>query len=71
MDNSSNTLQYNPAIYYYKRTNKSYTEDLGNGVKLTLMLIPAGEFMMGALEQELEARDNERPQHVGVYFHFQ
>ena len=64
MDNSSNTLQYNPAIYYYKRTNKSYTEDLGNGVKLTLMLIPAGEFMMGALEQEPESRDYERPQHL-------
>jgi formylglycine-generating enzyme required for sulfatase activity len=50
-------------LHRYRRTNKSYTEDLGDGVKLTLMLIPAGEFLMGAPEDELESEDDERPQH--------
>jgi formylglycine-generating enzyme required for sulfatase activity len=52
------------SLHRYKRTNKSYSEDLGNGVKLTLMQIPAGEFVMGAPEDEPESRDNERPQHL-------
>lgn len=63
MDTSPNTLPKNLSLYRYKRTNKSYTEDLGNGVKLTLMLIPAGEFMMGAPEDGPESNDWERPQH--------
>jgi formylglycine-generating enzyme required for sulfatase activity len=50
-------------LHRYRRSNKSYTEDLGEGVKLTLMLISAGEFLMGAPEDELESEDNERPQH--------
>jgi formylglycine-generating enzyme required for sulfatase activity len=53
----------NLTLHRYRRSNKSYTEDLGDGVKLTLMLIPAGEFLMGAPEDELKSRDNERPQH--------
>jgi formylglycine-generating enzyme required for sulfatase activity len=51
------------SLHHYQRTNKSYTEDLGSGVKLTMMLIPAGEFMMGAPEDEPESQDRERPQH--------
>ena len=56
----SNTL----TLHRYRRTNKSYTEDLGDGVKLTLMLILAGEFLMGAPEDEPESRDDERLQHL-------
>jgi formylglycine-generating enzyme required for sulfatase activity len=52
------------SLHRYKRTNKSYTEDLGNGVKLTLMLIPAGEFSMGAPAEEPESGDDERPQRL-------
>jgi formylglycine-generating enzyme required for sulfatase activity len=36
----------------YQRTNKRYTEDLGEGMTLPLMLIPAGEFWMGQTEAE-------------------
>jgi formylglycine-generating enzyme required for sulfatase activity len=59
---SPNTLPNNLNLHRYKRTNKGYTEDLGDGVTLTLMLIPAGEFMMGAPEDEPESLDRERPQ---------
>lgn len=52
------------SLYRYRRTNKNYTEDLGNGVKLTLMLIPAGEFWMGAPEDEPGSEDYERPRHL-------
>ncbi len=64
MATSSNTLPNHLSLYRYKRTNKSYTEDLGNGVKLTLMLIPAGEFSMGAPEEESESENYERPQRL-------
>jgi formylglycine-generating enzyme required for sulfatase activity len=64
VDTLSNALPQNLSVYRYRRTNKSYTEDLGSEVKLTLMLIPAGEFMMGAPADEPESRDSERPQHL-------
>jgi formylglycine-generating enzyme required for sulfatase activity len=43
--------------------NECYTEELGDGVKLMLMLIPAGEFLMGAPEDEPQSGDSARPQH--------
>ena len=46
-----------------RRTAKYYSEDLGNGITLDMVLIPEGEFMMGAPEDELESLDSERPQH--------
>ena len=46
-----------------RRTTKYYSEDLGNGIALDMVLIPEGEFMMGAPEDELESLDEERPQH--------
>jgi formylglycine-generating enzyme required for sulfatase activity len=58
------SLLDNLNLYRYRRTNKSYTEDLGAGVRLTLMLIPEGEFMMGAPEDEPQSEDRERPQHL-------
>jgi formylglycine-generating enzyme required for sulfatase activity len=39
-------------LHRYQRTNQRYTEDLGDGVTLPLMLIPAGEFWMGQTEAE-------------------
>ena len=41
---------------------ESYTEDLGNGVKLEMVAIPGGTFMMGASEAE-KVYDDEMPQH--------
>lgn len=60
----SDTRMNNLTLHRYKRTNKSYTEVLGDGVELTLMLIPAGEFLMGAPKDEPESSDNEQPQHL-------
>lgn len=60
----------NLTLHRYKCTNKGYTEDLGEGVTLTLMLIPAGEFMMGAPENEPNSSDSERPQHRVKLPHF-
>ena len=54
-----------------KRTTKYYSEDLGNGIKLDMVLIPEGDFMMGAAEDELDSTDEERPQHqvtVSTFF---
>ena len=38
--------------------------DLGNGIKLELMWIPPGEFMMGSPESETGRNDDEGPQHI-------
>ncbi|AUT00516.1 peptidase C14 [Nostoc sp. CENA543] len=43
------------------RTAKYFAEDLGNGVKLEMVQIPGGTFMMGSPEGE--GHDNEKPQH--------
>jgi formylglycine-generating enzyme required for sulfatase activity len=43
---------------------KRFIEELGNDVKLEMVEIPGGEFMMGALTMERESMDCERPQHL-------
>ncbi|MEM9271595.1 MAG: SUMF1/EgtB/PvdO family nonheme iron enzyme [Cyanobacteria bacterium P01_F01_bin.143] len=40
---------------------QDFIEDLGNGVKLEMVAIPGGTFMMGSPEGE--GKDNEKPQH--------
>jgi formylglycine-generating enzyme required for sulfatase activity len=42
---------------------KGYREDLGEGVALTMVKIPAGSFLMGSPEDEPERSDDEGPQH--------
>jgi formylglycine-generating enzyme required for sulfatase activity len=46
------------------KTVQIFTEDLGAGVTLDMVLIPPGEFLMGSPEDELERRENEGPQHL-------
>jgi formylglycine-generating enzyme required for sulfatase activity len=41
----------------------SFTEDLGNGVKLEMIAIPGGTFWMGSPENEAERYNSESPQH--------
>jgi formylglycine-generating enzyme required for sulfatase activity len=43
---------------------KRFIEDLGNGIKLEMVAIPGGEFLMGAPVIEKNRNDSERPQHL-------
>jgi formylglycine-generating enzyme required for sulfatase activity len=48
-----------------------YREELGEGVELTMVKIPAGSFLMGSPKREAERAENEGPQHqvtLGAYF---
>src|ERR1044071_9593113 len=42
---------------------ESYTEDVGGGVRLEMVLIPAGRYIMGSPESEKGRLETERPQH--------
>jgi formylglycine-generating enzyme required for sulfatase activity len=49
------------------RTTKlvqTFTEDLGDGIGLDMVLIPPGEFLMGSPPDEPERQENEGPQHL-------
>ncbi|NJM56172.1 MAG: formylglycine-generating enzyme family protein [Synechococcales cyanobacterium RU_4_20] len=45
------------------RTAQYFTEDLGNGVGLDMVLIPGGRFLMGSPKDEPERWGTEGPQH--------
>ncbi|MCP9772456.1 SUMF1/EgtB/PvdO family nonheme iron enzyme [Synechococcus sp. Tobar12-5m-g] len=50
---------------------EGYQQDLGEGVALTMVTIPAGSFLMGSPEDEPERSDDEGPQHkvtLGAFF---
>ena len=42
---------------------QTFSEDLGDGIFLDLVLIPPGQFLMGSPPDELDRRDSEGPQH--------
>ena len=46
-----------------KEPPKELTVDLGKGVKLEMVLIPAGEFLMGSPDSDKDASFQEKPQH--------
>ena len=46
-----------------KSPPKELTVDLGKGVKLEMVLIPAGEFLMGSPDSDKDADADEKPQH--------
>jgi len=46
-----------------KQQAKYFEEDLGNGVKLQMVQIPGGTFLMGSPESEKDRKSNESPQH--------
>ncbi len=51
------------AVSKAKSPPKELTVDLGKGVKLEMVLIPAGEFMMGSPDSHKDADAEEKPQH--------
>jgi formylglycine-generating enzyme required for sulfatase activity len=46
-----------------KEPPEKLTVDLGGEVKIEMVLIPAGEFLMGSPVSDKDARPNEKPQH--------
>ncbi len=50
-------------ITRHKATAQYFTEDLGDGIGLDMVLIPGGTFLMGSPEDELDRFNDEGPQH--------
>ncbi len=46
-----------------ERTTQGFSEDLGGGIHLIMVLIPGGTFKMGSPQEELERQPTESPQH--------
>jgi formylglycine-generating enzyme required for sulfatase activity len=52
-----------PVIKRSRQQAQYFIEDLGNGVRLEMVSIPEGSFMMGAPRNEKDRNNSERPQH--------
>ena len=67
------TTTQDPSISYKERREvvHFFIEPLGEGLELEMMQIPAGTFMMGSPEGELDRSASEGPQHevrIGMFF---
>ena len=51
-------------IQRQQRQGQQFIEDLGNGIALEMVSIPAGSFLMGSPKNEPERYDDENPQHL-------
>ncbi|MBD2143800.1 formylglycine-generating enzyme family protein [Sphaerospermopsis sp. FACHB-1194] len=51
------------SVNKYQKQAQQFTEDLGNGIKLEMVAIPGGTFIMGSPETEDKSTNDERPQH--------
>jgi formylglycine-generating enzyme required for sulfatase activity len=56
-------IDKNLQITHHPAQAEFFTEDLGQGVKLEMVYIPGGTFMMGSPENEQQRTDSEGPQH--------
>ncbi len=56
-------VQVIPIYTSQSKSARYFIETLPNNINLEIVEIPAGSFDMGALEQEQESSDSERPQH--------
>ena len=52
-----------PTIQRQKQRNKRFFEDLGEGHRLEMVLVPGGSFTMGSSDDEEGREDSEGPQH--------
>ena len=52
------------SIKQQTKTNRRFFEDLGDGIRLEMVLIRGGSFEMGSPEDELGHSDSESPQHT-------
>ena len=60
---SEETREKRILISRYQHRGKHFMEALSNDISLDMVLIPGGTFIMGALKEEAESSDRERPQH--------
>ena len=62
------TLQSDGKIINTRKRSHYFTEDLGDGILLEMVYIPAGSFLMGVSQTEIEQNQiysgNEQPQHL-------
>ena len=54
----------------YQRTGQHFYEPLGDDIRLDMVLIPGGSFLMGAPEGEEGAYSAEHPQHAVTVLEF-
>ncbi|NEP01573.1 MAG: formylglycine-generating enzyme family protein [Symploca sp. SIO2E9] len=64
-ESTKSTQEPKPKLVIKRKVRKAqyFTEDLGNGVELEMVLIPGGSFIMGSPETEEGHSSDEEPQH--------